>query len=193
MSSAGARSGSAQQPAFRWDTILLSSFLRPIFSMDLSIGDRVFYTRSNGLQPLDTVVGMAADRLFQFDYYQDGLRVVNRQCKIESISFAIASSNSPPDCPPSPLPNTQSSSRPLRTANPNKKPSGRAGTSGSINVHTNRRTLGRLWLPTPTPRRYCRQEGPTHAKKNTMHKGGSPAKPCACPREEAPCREAWAC
>ena len=61
-----------------YSIILPSSFLRPIFSMDLSIGDRVFYTRSNGLQPLATVVGTAEDGLLHLEYYQDGLRVVNR-------------------------------------------------------------------------------------------------------------------
>ena len=66
----------------------------------------------NGLRPPATVVGMAEDGLLHLEYYQDGLRVVNRQCKMESISFAIPSSHSPPDCPPSPLPNTQSSSPP---------------------------------------------------------------------------------
>ena len=66
----------------------------------------------NGLRPPATVVGMAKDGLLHLEYYQDGLRVVNRQCKMESISFAIPSSHSPPDCPPSPLPNTQSSSPP---------------------------------------------------------------------------------
>ena len=34
-------------------------FSGPRISMDLSIGDRVFYTRSNGLQPPATVVGTA--------------------------------------------------------------------------------------------------------------------------------------
>ena len=80
--------------------------------MDLSIGDRVFYIRSNGLRPPATVVGTVEDGLLYLEYYQDGLRVVNRQCKMESISFAIPSSDSPPHCPPSPLPNTQSSSPP---------------------------------------------------------------------------------
>ena len=77
-----------------------------IFSMDLCIGDRVFYTHSNGLRPHATVVGTAEDGLLHLEYYQDGWRVVHRQCKMESISFAIPSSHSPPDCPPSPLPNT---------------------------------------------------------------------------------------
>ena len=80
--------------------------------MDLSIGDRVFYARSNGLRPPATVVGTAEDGLLHLEYYLDGLRMVNRQCEIESISFAIPSSDSPPDCPPSPLPNTQASSPP---------------------------------------------------------------------------------
>ena len=94
------------------DIILPSSFPRPTFSMNLKIGDRVFYTRSNGLQPPATVVGTAEDGLLHLEYYQDGLRVVNRQCKMESISFAIPSSDSPLDCLPSPLPDTQSSSPP---------------------------------------------------------------------------------
>ena len=80
--------------------------------MDLSIGDRVFYTCSNGLRPPATVVGMAEDGLLHLEYYHDGLRVVNRQCKMESISFALPSLDSPPDCPPSPPPNTQSSFSP---------------------------------------------------------------------------------
>ena len=78
--------------------------------MDLNIGDRVFYTRSNGLQPPATVVATAEDGLLHLEYYppgyQDGLRVVHRQCKMGSISFAIPSSDSPPDYPPSPPPNT---------------------------------------------------------------------------------------
>ena len=78
--------------------------------MDLSIGDKVFYmVRSNGLRPPTTVVGTVEDGLLHLECYQDGLRVVNLQCKMESISFAIARSDSPPDCRPSPLPNTQSS------------------------------------------------------------------------------------
>ena len=80
--------------------------------MDLSFGGRVFYTRSNGLRPPATVVGTAEDGLLHLEYYQDGLRVVNWQCKKESISFAIPSSDSPPDYPPSPPPNTQSKAPP---------------------------------------------------------------------------------
>ena len=46
--------------------------------MDLSIGDRVFYTHSSGLGPPAMVVGTPEDRLLHLEYYQDGLRVVNR-------------------------------------------------------------------------------------------------------------------
>ena len=66
----------------------------------------MFYARSNGPRSPATVVGMAEDRLLHLEYYQDGLRVVNQQCKMESISFAIPSSDSPPHFPPSPPPNT---------------------------------------------------------------------------------------
>ena len=62
-----------------------SSFLRNTFFMDLSLGDRVFYTRSNGVRVPATVVGMAGDGLIHLEYYQDALRVVNRQCKMESM------------------------------------------------------------------------------------------------------------
>ena len=72
----------------------------------------MFYTRSNGLRPPATAVGTAEDGLLHLEYYQDGVRVVNRQCKMESISFAIPNSDLPPHCPPSPPPNTQSSSPP---------------------------------------------------------------------------------
>ena len=95
-----------------------TSYFLPHFSGPLSpwisvlgIGCSI-YTRSNGVQPPATVVGTVEDGLLHFEYYQDGVRVVNRQCYMESISFAIPSSDSPPHCPPSPPPNTQSSSPP---------------------------------------------------------------------------------
>ena len=62
-----------------------SSFLRNTFVMDLRLGDRVFYTRSNGVRVPATVVGMAGDGLIHLEYHQDALRVVNRQCKMESM------------------------------------------------------------------------------------------------------------
>ena len=77
---------------------LLLSFLRPsiAFTMDFNVGDRVFYTRSNGMRVPATVVGFAPDGLLHLEYFQDAVKVVNRQCKVESISFAIPSADSPP-------------------------------------------------------------------------------------------------
>ena len=74
-----------------YGTTYFPPHFRATFSMDLSIGDRVFYTRSNGLRPPATVVGTAEDGLLHLEYYQDGWRVLNRRCKMESISFAISS------------------------------------------------------------------------------------------------------
>ena len=91
------------------DFILPSSFLRRIFFMDFSIGDRLFYTRSNGVRVPATVVGTAKDGLSHLEYYQDALKGVKRQCEMESTSFAIPRSDSPPHCPPSPPSNTEPS------------------------------------------------------------------------------------
>ena len=57
------------------DFIPPSSFLTNTFFMDLSLGNRVFYTRSNGGVHA-TVVGMAGDGLIHLEYYQDALQVV---------------------------------------------------------------------------------------------------------------------
>ena len=56
----------------------------------------MFYTRSNGMLVPATVVGFAPDGLLPLEYFQDAVKVVNRQCKVESISFAIPSADSPP-------------------------------------------------------------------------------------------------
>ena len=40
---------------------------------------------ANGVRVPATVVGMAGDGLIHLEYYQDALRVVNRQCKMESM------------------------------------------------------------------------------------------------------------
>ena len=64
------------------DIILLSSFLRLIFSMDLTIGDRVFYTGSNGMRVPTMVVGTAEDGLIHLEYHQDAVRVVTQLCKM---------------------------------------------------------------------------------------------------------------
>ena len=56
----------------------------------------MFYTRSNGVRVPATVVGFAPDRLVHLEYFRDAVKMVNRQCKVESISFAIPSADSPP-------------------------------------------------------------------------------------------------
>ena len=59
----------------RQEIMLPSSFLRPSFSMDLNIGDRVFYTRCNGMRVPTTVVGTTEDGLLHLEYYQDAVKV----------------------------------------------------------------------------------------------------------------------
>ena len=59
----------------------------------------MFYTRSNGVRVPATVVGFAPDGLVHLEYFRDAVKVVNRQCKVESISFAIPSADSPPSFP----------------------------------------------------------------------------------------------
>ena len=44
----------------------------------------MFYTRSNGMRVPATVVGFAPDGLLHLEYFQDAVKVVNRQCKVES-------------------------------------------------------------------------------------------------------------
>ena len=56
----------------------------------------MFYTRSNGVRVRAMVVGFAPDGLVHLEYFRDAVKVVNRQCKVESISFAIPSADSPP-------------------------------------------------------------------------------------------------
>ena len=53
----------------------------------------MFYTWSNGMRVLATVVGFASDGLLHSGYLQDAVKVVNWQCKIESTSFAIPSAD----------------------------------------------------------------------------------------------------
>ena len=47
----------------------------------------MYYTRSNGMRVPATVVGFAPDGLLHLEYFQDAVKVVNRQCKVESISL----------------------------------------------------------------------------------------------------------
>ena len=58
----------------------------------------MFYTRSNGVRVPATVVGFAPDGLVHLEYFRDAVKMVNRQCKVELISFAIPSADSPPPC-----------------------------------------------------------------------------------------------
>ena len=72
------------------------------FSMDLSIGNGIFYTHSNGVRVPARVVETALEGFMHLEYYQDAVKVVNQHSKINSISSTIPSSNSPPHCSPSP-------------------------------------------------------------------------------------------
>ena len=72
--------------------------------MDFNVGDKVFYTHSNGVRVPATVVGLSPEGLIHLEYFQDAIKVVNRQCKMDSISFAIPSADSPPHRSPSPPP-----------------------------------------------------------------------------------------
>ena len=108
---------------------LLLSFLRPsiAFTMDFNVGDRVFYTRSNGMRGRATVVGFAPDGLLHLEYFQDAVTVVNRQCKVESISFAIPSADSPPPSTRSPSPPPDDRGRsPSKSAIPSPRAKPRA-------------------------------------------------------------------
>ena len=50
---------------------------------DVNIGTRVFYTWLNGVQVPATVVGTAEHGLFHLEYYQDAVKVVDQQCKMD--------------------------------------------------------------------------------------------------------------
>ena len=79
----------------------------------------MFYTRSNGMRVPATVVGFAPDGLLHLEYFQDAVKVVNRQCKVESISFAIPSADSPPPSTRSPSPPPDDRGRsPSKSATP---------------------------------------------------------------------------
>ena len=80
--------------------------LRPSieFTMDFNVGAKVFYTHSNGVRVSATVVGLSPEGLIHLKYFQDAIKVVNRQCKkkMDTNFFAIPSADSPPHCSPSP-------------------------------------------------------------------------------------------
>ena len=64
--------------------------------MGLSIGDRVFYTRSTRLRVPAKVVGLLHDGHVELEYDQGGVLVINQRC---STSFGIPSLESPPPSP----------------------------------------------------------------------------------------------
>ena len=87
----------------------------------------MFHTRSNGMRVPATVVGFAPDGLLYLEYFQDAVKVVNRQCKVESISFASPSADSPPPSTRSPSPPPDDRGRsPSKSATPSPRAKPRA-------------------------------------------------------------------
>ena len=76
---------------------LTSRVLRPLLLLvvELTIGDKVFYTRSTRLRGRAKVVGHFDEGYVELEFHQDGVPVVNRQCPIDSTSFGISSLDSP--------------------------------------------------------------------------------------------------
>ena len=70
-----------------------------LFVMELSIGDRVFYTRSTRLWVPAKVVGVVGLFHVELEYDQYGVRAVNHRCPIDSISFGNLSLESPAPSP----------------------------------------------------------------------------------------------
>ena len=64
--------------------------------MEVSIGDRVFYTRSTGLWVPAKVFGLLHNGHVELECDQGGVRAVNHRCPMISISFGIPSLESPP-------------------------------------------------------------------------------------------------
>ena len=56
--------------------------------MDFNVGDKVFYTHSNGVRVPATVVGLSPEGFIHLEYFQCAIKVVNQQCKMDSMSFA---------------------------------------------------------------------------------------------------------
>ena len=61
--------------------------LRPCvaFTMDFSVGDKVSYTLSHGVRIAATMAGFAPEGSIHLEDFQDFVKVVNQQCKVESI------------------------------------------------------------------------------------------------------------
>ena len=65
--------------------------------MDFNVGNKVFYTCSNGGDAPAWVGGLSPEGFIRSEYiFQNAIKVVNGRCKMGSISFAIPSANSPP-------------------------------------------------------------------------------------------------
>ena len=91
----------------------------PLLHLEFNVGDRVFYTRSNGVRVPAAVVGFVPNGLVHLEYFQDAVKVVNWQCKVESIPFAIPSADSLPPCSRSPSPSPDDRGRsPSKSATP---------------------------------------------------------------------------
>ena len=89
------------QPVCCGASVFAPGVLRPLllFVMELSIGDRVFYTRCTGLWVPAKVVGLLHNGHVALEHDQGGVRVVNHGCPMDSISFGIPSLKSPPPSP----------------------------------------------------------------------------------------------
>ena len=71
--------------------------------LGLTIGDKVFYTKLTELSIPMKVVGHSDEGYVGLEYHQDGLRVVNHRCPMDSISFGIPGLDSAapsPEVPP---------------------------------------------------------------------------------------------
>ena len=69
------------------------------YVMELSIGDRVVYTRSTGLRVPAKVVGLLQDGHVELEYDQGGVQAIYHRCPTDSISFGIPNLESPPPSP----------------------------------------------------------------------------------------------
>ena len=71
-----------------------------LFVMELSIGDKVFYTMSTQLRVPAKVIALLHNGHAELEYHQDGVQVINHQCPMDSVPLVIPCFESPP---PSPL------------------------------------------------------------------------------------------
>ena len=83
--------------------------------MELTIGDKVFYTRLTGLRVSAKVVGHSDKGYVELEYHQGGVRIINHRCPMGSISFGIPSLDSSLPSPevPSHVPGDDGDCNPL--------------------------------------------------------------------------------